>query len=97
VKIRKSKKQDTDSGCSVQNDGADDEQEDSGSDASDGSSVSSLLAFKQVKEPTIPSGHFNYLKNHPLYGTHKVKCVPENKSLVPNFIGETLPCRDRGD
>ena len=42
-------------------------------------------------------GIFDFLPHHPLFGTHKMRCAPRHKALVPKFIGETLPRRDQGD
>ena len=38
-----------------------------------------------------------YLKDHPLYQTHYVEFDENNKNVVPNFVGGSLPRRDRGD
>lgn len=42
-------------------------------------------------------GKHLFMDGHPLYHTHAVDILPERKSKVPNFIGATLPRRDRGD
>ncbi len=38
-----------------------------------------------------------FLRKHPLYKTHVVQFDPKKKYFVPNFVGGTLPRRDRGD
>ncbi len=38
-----------------------------------------------------------FLKNHPLYDTYVAQFDPRKQNIVPNFIGGSLPRRDRGD
>src|SRR6266487_2495441 len=38
-----------------------------------------------------------FLKDHPLYGTHDIRFNPKKANVVPNFIGGSLPRRDHGD
>ena len=38
-----------------------------------------------------------FLKDHPLYETHYVEFDENKKNVVPNFVGGSLPRRDRGD
>ena len=42
-------------------------------------------------------GIFCFIKGHPLYKSHAAHKVSEDKAEIPNFIGETLPRRDKGD
>jgi len=38
-----------------------------------------------------------FLLQHPQYNTHQIRCDEDSEYIVPNFIGGTLPRRDRGD
>jgi PIF1-like helicase len=38
-----------------------------------------------------------FLEDHPLYHTHATKIVADDITVVPNFIGATLPRCDQGD
>jgi hypothetical protein len=38
-----------------------------------------------------------FLEDHPLYQTHYVEFDENKKNVVPNFVGGSLPRRDRGD
>jgi hypothetical protein len=44
---------------------------------------------------TSNSSLLQFTKFHPLAATHGLKSLPS--PLVPNFVGQTLPCRDQGD
>ena len=68
-------------------------------DGESSSNMSSAQAspLSKPKFDLSQGGTFDLLNNHPLHKTHKIQCVPETKALIPNFIGETLPRRDRGD
>ena len=46
---------------------------------------------------SFPAGFFQFLPQHPLHDSHGVRVAAEKDSLVPNFLGMTLPRRDRGD
>ena len=97
-KSKKDKKSSTEQVIRVDSNESDEEQQnDSDASLSNASSASFLSDSENVKSTQIPCGRFDYLKGHPLFDTHKTRCLPENKALVPNFIGETLPRRDRGD
>ena len=56
----------------------------------------SCIAKQKSYDPNV-GGIFDLLPHHPLFGTHKTRCAPGHKALVPKFIGETLPRRDQGD
>ena len=43
------------------------------------------------------SNKYFFLKEHPLYKTHQVQFDDRRKSIVPNFVGGSLPRCDRGD
>jgi hypothetical protein len=45
----------------------------------------------------IMAGTYLFTEIHPLYDSHGTRCVPMEKSLVPNFVGAVLPRRDQGD
>ena len=38
-----------------------------------------------------------FLKDHPLYKTHQIEFNKKRNQIVPNFVGGSLPRRDRGD
>jgi hypothetical protein len=38
-----------------------------------------------------------FLSDHPLYDTHGIQLHNEDSKKIPNFIGATLPRKDRGD
>jgi hypothetical protein len=40
---------------------------------------------------------YTFLKDHPLYKSHKVKFDKQKKNTVPNFVGGSLPRCDQGD
>ena len=42
-------------------------------------------------------GLYPFTKGHPLQKTHGTRYNPRKDVVLPNFIGETLPRRDRGD
>ena len=46
---------------------------------------------------TEPGKGYHFLKDHPLYDTHKVKFDEKRKNIVLNFVGGSLPRCDRGD
>src|ERR1700690_1057949 len=46
---------------------------------------------------TPEKGLFTFLDFHPLHKTHGTRCVAEEKALIPNFVGATLPRCDQGD
>jgi hypothetical protein len=39
----------------------------------------------------------SFLKDHPLYKTHKIHFDERKKTVVPNFVNDSLPRCDRGD
>jgi hypothetical protein len=41
--------------------------------------------------------NFEFSIDHPLFSTHLVRFDPTRYNIVPNFIGGSLPRRDRGD
>jgi hypothetical protein len=41
--------------------------------------------------------HYNFLSDHPQHETHHVTSNPKFLNNVPNFLGGSLPRRDRGD
>ncbi|KAF8590420.1 hypothetical protein K439DRAFT_1330065, partial [Ramaria rubella] len=38
-----------------------------------------------------------FIDGHPQRDSHRIKFLPNNKGLVPNFVGGTLPRSDKGD
>ena len=56
----------------------------------------SCTAKPNLCNPEV-GGLFDFLPHHPLFGSHKTRCAPGHKALVPKFIGETLPGCDQGD
>ena len=87
-------------------DRTDDLEESAGIDMdADGSSVESDHESEGVPDDiqdrkvdsATPKGLFRFTKMHPLYKSHKLRCVGEDKARIPNFIGQTLPRRDQGD
>jgi len=48
------------------------------------------------KEILNPNLHF-FLKDHPLYETHRAQFDDRRENIVPNFVGGSLPRCDRGD
>ncbi|KAF8573326.1 hypothetical protein K439DRAFT_1375753 [Ramaria rubella] len=38
-----------------------------------------------------------FIDGHPQQDSHRIKFLPNNKGLVPNFVGGTLPRSDKGD
>src|SRR6202142_262270 len=56
------------------------------------------IALEDPTDVEIPEkGLFNFWDCHPLYKTHGTRCVAEEKALIPNFVGATLPRCDQGD
>jgi hypothetical protein len=43
------------------------------------------------------TGNNLFLKDHPLYKTHCIEFNKKKNHIIPNFIGGSLPRRDRGD
>lgn len=93
-KVRKSAKQ--------ANDQVESEDDESDSDEyavesdSDSDSFTNDNEVRDV-DNTRHRGLFDFVKKHPLYGSHQLRCVGEENAYIPNFIGATLPRRDRGD
>ncbi len=52
---------------------------------------------KEIKTEVPPSNLHLFLKEHPLYKTHRAKFDDKRKNIVPNFVGGSLPRCDRGD
>src|SRR6266567_8887681 len=50
---------------------------------------------KEIKTEVQPSNLHLFLKEHPLYKTHKAKFDDKRKNIVPNFVGGSLPRCDR--
>jgi len=40
---------------------------------------------------------YQFLKSHPQFQTHRVHCIDESDTIVPNFLGGSLPRCDQGD
>src|SRR6202142_4358845 len=56
------------------------------------------IALEDPTDVEVPEkGLFNFWDCHPLYKTHGTRCVAEEKALIPNFVGATLPRCDQGD
>jgi len=49
------------------------------------------------KSPSKIGGLHPFVKGHPLCETHGIRYIPNKDTVIANFIGETLPRRDRGD
>jgi len=57
------------------------------------------LSSEEILKSEIPANrklHF-FLKDHPLYETHRVYYDERRSNIVPNFVGGSLPRADRGD
>lgn len=54
------------------------------------------LKHKHVVDDT-KSRLLDFLDEHPLYSSHSMRCAPEHKMLVLNFLGPGLPHQDQGD
>ncbi|KDR67901.1 hypothetical protein GALMADRAFT_42495, partial [Galerina marginata CBS 339.88] len=52
---------------------------------------------EEEEEEMLGSKLHLFLKDHPLYKTHKVQFDERKKNTVPNFVGGSLPRCDRGD
>jgi hypothetical protein len=67
----------------------------------------SIKRKKTSKECSLPNyeaqkgkksnSYFSFLPNHAQSNSHLVKCDPMRISIIPNFIGGSLPRRDQGD
>ena len=53
--------------------------------------------YKEMGYGSDPEQDLKFLKDHPLYDTHVVEYDIKKKDVVPNFVGGSLPRRDRGD
>ena len=68
------------------------------SDIEDDSSVSNTETDTEEEEVVAdPENGDEFLEDHPLYGTHLVHFDERKHDIVPNFVGGSLPRRDRGD
>ena len=63
------------------------------SDCSDGNSAGPPFSSVDSDDGTW---HV-FTSDHPQYGTHKVKLCREQEACVPDFIGGTLPRKDKGN
>ncbi|KAF8574138.1 hypothetical protein K439DRAFT_1373291 [Ramaria rubella] len=50
-----------------------------------------------MDETEITLDDMKFLDGHPQRDPHRIKFSPDNKGLVPNFVGGTLPRSDKGD
>ncbi|KAF8577396.1 hypothetical protein K439DRAFT_1311272, partial [Ramaria rubella] len=50
-----------------------------------------------MDENEITLDDMKFLDGHPQRDSHRIKFSPDNKGLVPNFVGGTLPRSDKGD
>ena len=77
--------------------------DDSGSDSDSGSSLDNPthnVNSQPKNTPSLPMkipGLYEFTKGHPLHETHGTRYNLRKDTVVPNFIGETLPRRDKGD
>ncbi|TFK59134.1 hypothetical protein BDN72DRAFT_781161, partial [Pluteus cervinus] len=54
----------------------------------------------EVSKPATKSatkGLYHFKDGHPMAKTHKLSVCQQNKALIPNFVGGTIPRADRGD
>ncbi|THU92645.1 hypothetical protein K435DRAFT_671782, partial [Dendrothele bispora CBS 962.96] len=65
------------------------------SDWNDNKQVVTEINKSETKN--LPKNTHNFIKGHPLIDSHALKVSPDDKKLVPNFIGPGLPRRDKGD
>ncbi|EEB95783.1 hypothetical protein MPER_05194 [Moniliophthora perniciosa FA553] len=59
------------------------------------------LKYPQPKPVTedvkLPRNHYRFKASHDLYDTHVARIQKDSDKVVVNFVGATLPRRDRGD
>ena len=49
------------------------------------------------KQGATKTNLLHFTNSHPLHAPHGIHCVTEERALVPNFSGETLPRQDQGN
>ncbi|KAF8582370.1 hypothetical protein K439DRAFT_1278374, partial [Ramaria rubella] len=50
-----------------------------------------------IDEDEITLNDMKFLDGHPQRDSHRIKFSPDRQGLVPNFLGGTIPRRDKGD
>ncbi|KAF8580556.1 hypothetical protein K439DRAFT_1648184 [Ramaria rubella] len=50
-----------------------------------------------IDEDEITLNDMKFLDGHPQRDSHRIKFSPDSQGLVPNFLGGTIPRRDKGD
>ena len=69
---------------------------DENSDASDMEDSQSSRTSRKTRK-NDKSTALKFAQEHPQYQTHHIRLLSETKERIPNFVGGTLPRRDKGD